>query len=252
MKRGFLLIPLLASWLVILPGLLLAGPDDLPRPRMWQDVNSKKYSKAEFEQLLEKMKAERQGLEGDWQALLKRSAPFRPRYDVDEQLHQQMKELVKLLQEQRPPAKPRELEISNKMIDPLVPGPPAAIDAKPPPKDEIFADSPPETVDSLSQAQALFRAGRFEEALTSFRQVDLKGKKADSRAPVQYLMAICLLHLNQSEEALPLLRDVANSRGDEKLAEYAQWQLEMCRWQREISDRLQDFRKRRLAVEKKL
>ncbi len=40
-----------------------------------------------------------------------------------------------------------------------------------------------EPVDPLAEAHTLFRAGRFEEALASFRQVDLKGKKAEHARP---------------------------------------------------------------------
>ncbi len=50
-------------------------------------------------------------------------------------------------------------------------------------------------------------------------------------------MAICLLHLGKAEEATALFRDVANSRGDEKLAGYAQWQLELLRWQRDVQEK---------------
>jgi tetratricopeptide (TPR) repeat protein len=252
MKPRVWLVPVLPCLLWLLPGLPPAGADGLPMPRVWHEEEPRRFSKADFEQALEKMKSERLALEGDWQALLKRSGQSPARKDSEDQLQNQLKELVKLLQESRAHGQPRELEISDKKIDPLVPVPPGPNDDKSPAKENVSPDPVPGSLDALSEAQALFRAGRFEEALSSFRQIELKGKKADARAPVQYLMAMCHLHLNQTEEALPLLREVANSRGDEKLADYAQWQLDMCRWHREINDRLQDFRKRRQAQEKKL
>ena len=68
---------------------------------------------------------------------------------------------------------------------------------------------------------------------------------------MQYLMALCLLHLGKNDDALPLLREVANSRGDDKLAGYAQWELEMLRWHKDVQERLQDIRRRRGALEKR-
>ena len=93
------------------------------------------------------------------------------------------------------------------------------------------------------------RSKQYEEALTTFQQVDLKGKKANERAPVQYLKACCLMHLGKSKDAAELLQEVANNRGDEKLAGYAQAQLEMLRWQRDVAQRLQDIRDRYQALE---
>src|SRR5262249_59971485 len=112
-------------------------------------------------------------------------------------------------------------------------------------------DGSVEPVDVAAQAHLLFRAHQYEEALAAFRQIDLKGKKAETRAPIQYLMAICLLHLGKGDEAVPLLREAANARGDDKLAGYAQWQIEMVRWQHDTQTRVQQFRDRRLALEKR-
>ena len=59
------------------------------------------------------------------------------------------------------------------------------------------------------------------------------------------------LSANNRDEAVALLREAANARGDDKLAGIAQWQLEMVRWQRDTQARLQQFRDRRLALEKR-
>ena len=60
------------------------------------------------------------------------------------------------------------------------------------------------------------------------------GESPEERAPIQFLMASCLLRLGKNAEAVELLREAANSRIDERTAGYAQWELEMQRWQREM------------------
>jgi hypothetical protein len=69
--------------------------------------------------------------------------------------------------------------------------------------------------------------------------------------PVLYLMACCLVQLGKADDAILLLRDAANSRGDEQVAGHAQWQLEMVRWQRDTRERLHDIRQRVKATEKR-
>ena len=223
-------------------------------PTLWRDGGAKTYSSADFEQVLRKLKSERAALEAEWKSLVKRSAAANPHGHGDSQLQTQLKDLLDRLQQNRTiaPVAPKELEIQGKKIEPVPVGPPLSNEPPPPLKVGAPVEVVAEPVDSLAEAHTLFRAGRFEEALASFRQVDLKGKKAETRAPVQYLMAICLLHLGKAEEATSLFRDVANSRGDEKLAGYAQWQLELLRWQRDVQEKLQGQRQRRLALEKKL
>ena len=234
-----------------------AGADVLPMPSVWRDGERKAYSSADFEKVLRQLKTERSALESEWKALVKRSAAAEARGPSASQLQAELKDLLERLRQERSPAPvaPKELVLGGKKIEPLPAGPAKTIDPPPPvplPKVDVPTDTIAEPVDSLSEAHALFRARRFAEALTSFRQVDLKGKKAEARAPVQYLMAMCLLHLDKAEEATTLLREVANSHGDEKLAGYAQWQLELLRWQREVQDKLQRDRERRQALEKKL
>ena len=103
---------------------------------------------------------------------------------------------------------------------------------------------------------AIFAQGKQNDVplLTGWNEDDGvmfgKAKTAEERTPIQFLLASCLLRLGKNEDAVKLLRDAANSRDDERTAGYAQWQLEMHRWQREINDRLQDLRRRRLAAEK--
>lgn len=105
-------------------------------------------------------------------------------------------------------------------------------------------------VDPLAVAHALFRAGSSEAALQAFRLINLKGMRAEQRAPIQYLMASCLRKLGKLDDALALYREVANSKGDESVAACAQWQIANLRWQRETLDKLAEIKQRRLALEK--
>jgi TolA-binding protein len=252
MRACYLILPLLvcALWAVPVPGVA----DTLPTPTIWRDSGSKPFSTKEFEHVLQQLKTERAALESEWKALVKRSAAGTAPGQRDRELAAQLKDMLERLQQSRSPtpAAPKELDINSKKIEPLPVGPSKTQETPPPLKTDGAAIPVEEPVDPISEAHSLFRARRFEEALASFRQVDLKGKKAEARAPVQYLMAICLLHLGKTDEATALFRDVANSRGDEKLASYAQWQLELLRWQRDVQEKLQGHRERRLALEKKI
>jgi TolA-binding protein len=229
----------------------------LSQPRVLDDDNGSQFSVTEFERQLQKMKAEREALRTDWQTLVKKNARPAPS-DADLEMQTHLKTILQLLQQRHhgssPPLPPQ--------VKPL---PPADTEKKPlePQPSHVghehktaAADTPVEKVPAAqkmsAQANALYRSKQFEDALAALRLIELKGQKAEVRAPVQYLMAMCLLHLGKNDEALPLLREVANTRGDEKLAGYAQWQLEMLRWQRDIQDRLQNFRQRRETLEKRL
>jgi TolA-binding protein len=97
---------------------------------------------------------------------------------------------------------------------------------------------------------ALFRAGNFDGAMRAFRMIDLKGTKADQRAPIQYLIASCLHHLGKNEEAGTLYREVANTLGDDPVATCAQWQLAALRWHKQTQERLAEIRLHRAALEK--
>jgi hypothetical protein len=252
MRARHLILPLLGCWLCAAVARVPAGDIPLPMPRVWNDTGEKRFSQAEFEELLRQLKTERAALESEWKALLKRSADAAPKGDSDTLFQIQMKDLLKHLQENNhhPSAAPAERQSEVIKVEPSAPKAKKEEEA---PWPESGTGPMPQTVgplDTLSQAHTLFRSGQYEEALASFRLVDLKGRKAEARAPIQYLMALCLMHLGKGSEAVPLLREVANSRGDEKVAACAQWQLDMIRWDREIHDALQGLKQRRLALEK--
>ena len=105
-------------------------------------------------------------------------------------------------------------------------------------------------VDPLALAHALFRGGNYERALQAFEMMDLKGTRADQRAPVEYLMASCLHRLGKTKEATALYLQVANTKGDEQVAACAQYQIAALRWHKEVQDRLTEIKQRRLAIEK--
>ena len=96
------------------------------------------------------------------------------------------------------------------------------------------------------------RAEKYEASLASLRRIDLQGKKANERGPILFLTAACLQRVGKVDEAIPMLRDIANSRGDEQIAAYAQWQLEFIRWRKDMTDKLQALRQRRMALENAL
>jgi tetratricopeptide (TPR) repeat protein len=139
---------------------------------------------------------------------------------------------------------------------PLPPGPllvlPPPVAPLPPPTPA--APSAPATprlpLEPLALAHALFRAGNYEGALQAYRMTELKGARAEERAPVQYLIACCLRRLGKTEEAANLYREIANVKGDEQVAACARWQLAALRWQQETTARLREIRDRRLALEK--
>jgi len=97
----------------------------------------------------------------------------------------------------------------------------------------------------MELAQMLFRAGNYEGALAAFRLLDTGTLSREDRLLVQYLQASCLRKLGRHDEALQLLREIANSRTDAFAVECARWQLTNLRWQQETQRRLTELRLRR-------
>jgi hypothetical protein len=206
---------------------------------------------ADFEQQLKKLKAEREALDAALRSASRRPAPTVPA-DDDVYLEWILKQALRRIQDRSQAAPPTGPTIAKEGSEP----------PKEPKKDHDPAKHPKDekpplesggsgSGDPLLTGHALMRAEKYAAALEAFRQVDLKEKKAEERAPIQLLMATCCLNLGKNSEALDLLREVANSRADEQVAGYAQWQLEMHRWRQDVTGRLQDARQRRLALEKR-
>lgn len=245
-------IVLLALWLYFDSDCARAG-SQLPTPRSVDDDDNPRFSIADFNRSLQELKSQREGLHSDWQSLIKRNA--RPSQDVDHDVTEQLKLILQYLQKRNsasPPAVGPERPQTPPQPNKEIPQPQPVEPAKNPSVDtDKPAGAAPAGASASSQAHALFRSGQFEDALASFRLIDLKGQKAEVRTPVEYLMAMCLVHLGKNEEALPLFREVANARGDARLAGHAQWYLEMLRWHRDVQERLQQFRQRREVLEKR-
>jgi hypothetical protein len=101
----------------------------------------------------------------------------------------------------------------------------------------------------MDLAQALFRTGDYEGALSTFRLLDLAGLHRADRSAVQYLMACCLRRLGKLDQAAALYREIVNSGDDDMLAECAQWQLGAIQWRQTLQAQLEGLRQRRQALE---
>jgi tetratricopeptide (TPR) repeat protein len=229
-----------------------ADTDSPSIPQKQYDDEGDGFSPAEFERMVLKLRAEREGLKSDWLALRKRNTVPEPTLDMEQRRFETLmrKALENLKRQRRNSA---QSSSSGPDDEPTKNTEPETTEVKKPekaaPTTEVQAEKSSGAVDVLAQAHSLMRSKQYEEALAAFQQVDLKGRKANERAPVQYLKAQCLLHLGKSKEAAEILQEVANYRGDEKLAGYAQWHLDMLHWHRDIAQRLQEIRQRHQAVE---
>jgi tetratricopeptide (TPR) repeat protein len=96
-------------------------------------------------------------------------------------------------------------------------------------------------------AQAHFRAGQYQEALTVYRGQQLDLLSQDERLLVQYLSACCLRKLGKLDEAIALYREVADAREDEFLAECSLWHLNNIGWRKEVEKQLASIRAARQA-----
>jgi tetratricopeptide (TPR) repeat protein len=227
-----------------------SDPDTLPMPRRF-NADDDPISKADLERTLANLRTERDALSSDLQALQKkRSQPVAPSMEEEQRLFQMhLQKTLNHLQQSRSKA-PRAFPVTGPLAQ-------KSAEAEASKQNTLAKQSegnPEPTavpVNALAQAHALLRVQQYDEALATFQQIDVKGKKAEERAPIQYLKACCLLHLGRSKEASELFTEVANYRGDEVLAGYAQWTLDALRWQREVDRRLQEIRDRRSAVEKR-
>jgi tetratricopeptide (TPR) repeat protein len=254
---SFRITPMLPVASVCLAALTLAvsaDPEMLPPPRAMEDLMCPKFSPAEFEDALARMKSEREALARDRKSTDAKRVIVQNRAAEPDlrNIHNKLKKALDFLQEERDAPAPAEPPPALVKIPAKPPEPKAkddTHDAGPTTVAKIPVDLT--TVDPVALGQMLMRSGKYEQSLEAFRKVDLQGKKSIERMPIVYLTASCLLRLDKVDEAIPLLRDVANSRGDENMAAYAQWQLELLRWKRDINDRLVDIRTRRAALEKK-
>jgi tetratricopeptide (TPR) repeat protein len=239
----------------LLAGEPTQGGDTLPPPRRLPPLgeDSVRAPNPDLERLLTQLKTEREGLDADWKSYAKQRSEFRisslqEQKNVEELLLKVLDRLRQREQQKSIRVPLPKLDAGTKKAEPLEAK--GSDSARLPKEAAVPDDASAIGVDPLHLGNALFRLEKFAEALASYRKVDLKAKAAEERAPLQFLMASCLLRLGKNTEAIELLRDVANSRSDERTAGYAQWELDMQRWQREAIERLEDMRRRRLATER--
>lgn len=244
--------------LAFFSGCLAFGPADslsqevpfrAPLPRLLDEESCVKFAPVDFERLLSELKSERARLDADWKATSKTIQRTRgSQTEEPGNLEKQLQGVLDRLREERARRdKPSEARVPAAPVEPVGSGP-RKKDANITPLQRALADS----LSAVNLAQALFRAEKYDEALAAFQRVDLKGRKAEERAPILFMTAQCMYLTGKIDEAIKLLQEVAGSRGDEQLAAHAQWQLEMFRWERQVRDKLQELRKRRQAAEKTL
>ncbi|MBI1833101.1 MAG: CDC27 family protein [Planctomycetes bacterium] len=226
-----------------------------PRPLPQLEPECAPLSMPEFDRVLKKLKDERASMGAEWKDLAKGSK--KPVVSVSESddvlLELLLKRTLQRLQEREKPSAPP-------TVDPIIDKGPETAPNESKKKDDPWkangsddpsGDSAATVADPLAVAHALLRAEKYQAALASFREIDLKEKKAEDRVPIQILMASCLLRLGKHDEAIDLLREAANSRADERTAGYARWQLETQLWNKDVTSKLNEVRQRRLALEKR-
>jgi hypothetical protein len=151
-------------------------------------------------------------------------------------LHARMAELLGRFEAKRARETSRPMPASP----PPPPGAPGASPYAPLP-------TPVRPAEALQSAQAQFRAGQFDPALSALRRIDPAGLSKEDRVLVRYLTAGCLRGLGRLDEASAVYREVAASRDDETLAESARWQLEAIEGRQNMQRQLDELRSRRGA-----
>lgn len=228
-------------------GKLLPAPAPLNPAIVGNGLPTKPSSKADPQEvlrLLNRLKAEREALATE------RTAAAQALTDDDfgaermAQLRLRLGEYLSKLGARRFPEKIRAAaEAAGPGLPIRHPEPPAGKSEKAP----TAPSRPP--VDSVALGRTLFRAHDFEGALKAFRQVNLTGLKPEERRPIEYLIATCLKHLGKVDEAAVIYREVANSKGDEILADCAQWQLSTLHWQRDLDRQIHELRQHLQSLE---
>jgi tetratricopeptide (TPR) repeat protein len=246
-------------WLVVVAGLLTvavrAEEPPLPRPQQGTPaqvttpehvptLKPQPHDEARFRAQLDKLKAAREYLatQREQPVADKPPAPL----DQDDELTK-LRHRVNELMLRR---------MTGGLPDPMKPGPvPTVLPTTPttslPTKpEEKLAVSTTPALDALSLGNMLFQMGDFDGALRAFRQVDTSKMRVEESAPIIYLTACCLRRIGKLDEAAAKFREVAGMKGDEFLAECAQWQLANLRMRKDLEAKLQELRQRRQALEK--
>jgi hypothetical protein len=125
---------------------------------------------------------------------------------------------------------------------PPTPVPPKGTKPDPKPVESLDGVVP---LDTLRQAQNLFKAGQYEAA---YRAIGLQ--KADTLSPddhvfAQYLSACCLRRMGRLPEAAAAYREIADGKQDEFITECSLWQLAAIRSTQDLEGQLEQLRSKR-------
>lgn len=254
-------------WLVPFLGAAAFGQDDLPAPRKdltapaplpalpapRPDGDFSGSNPGELQKLLEELRAQRDALKSE-RALPPGREPSADREAERRRLRARYEDALKRFEERRPAA-PGPVEVAPPPASPPVAG-------GPPRRAEPPTPGPTGPIDPLAMAQNLYKAGDIANALLAFRRADelltqraeealrIRGDapRPEDRMPVKYMIATCLRQLGKTSEAETLYREIANSKGDEFVAECARWQVASLSWKREMESGLAQLRQRTKAA----
>jgi hypothetical protein len=221
----------------------------VPRPLPVLDQQGEPPSRTDIEHLLGILREERKALEAEWNGISKPGA-IRKATIGNDTLKVEIDRLLKRFPNTAPLApsdiRPDKANDTTKVTEKGSAIPPATE------KVILHRDVAKTTTigDPLSLAQTLLRAGLYADALAAFEKVEIVGMTPEERAPIIYFKASCQVKLGQNAKAIGLFEDVVKVRGDERLVDYARWQLEQLHWHRNVENVLQDIRQRLKASEK--
>lgn len=208
---------------------------------------SPKVDPQDLLRLLNRLKAEREALNAERTAAAQVLSDDDSTAEQIAQLRLRLGQYLSRLGVRRFPEKMRAAVPPGSPL-PSSPRPAGASEGAGKPEKAPAAPSRP-PVDAVALGRTLFRARDYEGALRAFRQANLTGLKPGERRPIEYLIATCLKHLGKLDEAAVIYREVANSKGDEILADCAQWQLSALRWQADLARQIQELRQHLQTLE---
>jgi hypothetical protein len=219
-----------------------AAPPQLaePKPSVPQKPFAPKIDPLDVQRRLNRLKTEREGLKSERNLAVQALEDNEPSPEKIAQLRLRVGQLLGRLATHRVPDKGRAAPPTALPTAPVGPPLPLTQPGKVTPDNESTSSA----VDPLALGRTLFRGRDFGGALKAFQQVSLSGLKPEERRPVEYLIATCHKHLGRLDEAAAIYREVAGSKGDEVLADCAQWQLTAIRWQRDLDQQLRQPQQR--------
>ncbi|MCY2991512.1 MAG: tetratricopeptide repeat protein, partial [Planctomycetota bacterium] len=106
------------------------------------------------------------------------------------------------------------------------------------------AVGPSPAVDQMAVGKAYFRAADYEQARAAFQRIPLEHQEVQDGLLVQYMIATCLRNQGKLDEAMRLYSEIVNAKlkGDETVAKYASWQLQLMQWQKDLRVRAEELK----------